>query len=202
MKGDFNALTGSLTSIDFLNYQSLRKYYRIWHRFMVFCSCQCLYPAERLELAGNAISGPFPNSIFNISSIALIDVSSNAITGSFGENLGKASSLQQLVVSRNPISGTIPTQIGTLGQLNSLVLEYCQFSGTIPTEIGNCPKLRTFFFCRFDFANDPGAWFLTQSCTSMLALQKILLVFRICVFGYQQFGGNFANGVGQSLQSW
>jgi hypothetical protein len=93
----------------------------------------------RLELSENNISGPFPNSVFNATSLAVLNLAVNDLTGSLREDFGER--LEQLVLSNNNISGSIPTTIGLLERLNYLALEHNSLQGPIPSELGRCSKL-------------------------------------------------------------
>jgi hypothetical protein len=99
----------------------------------------------RLELSENGISGPFPNTVFNATSLAVLNLAMNNLTGSLRDNIGER--FERLALSNNHISGSIPTTVGLLTKLIDFVVELNSLEGPIPSELGRCAKLGK--YCRF-----------------------------------------------------
>lgn len=98
----------------------------------------------RFELPENDLSGAFPNAVFDLSSLAILDLSLNDFTGSLAENVGNpGGELERLRLSGNQLSGSIPTMIGRLVGLYDLFLQRNALNGPIPTELAQCQSLGT-----------------------------------------------------------
>jgi gliding motility-associated-like protein len=93
----------------------------------------------KINLSGNALTGPLPDNIFTTASE--IDLSENNFNGSLPTNFGSA--LVAVNLSNNQLTGTIPSGIGTSTLLQSFDISNNLIDGTIPTEIGNLLQAET-----------------------------------------------------------
>jgi hypothetical protein len=125
--------------------------------------------AERFEVEDNALSGSFPNFIWNATALGkfqcetspsysfelilslashhyiflsgTLDLGYNSFSGTLSTDIGLAVGLQILHLRRIGLTGTIPTEIATLDRLREFALEFNEFEGPIPSEIGNLNSL-------------------------------------------------------------
>ncbi|KAB2637270.1 receptor-like protein kinase [Pyrus ussuriensis x Pyrus communis] len=123
---------------------------------------------EDLYVQFNALKGPLPMAVFNISTLTTLTVYQNSLIGSIPDNvcqhlpniqvlhlgsnqfsgplpskLGQCKGLRILLMGENNFTGTIPKNIGNLTQLTALYLGFNNLTGTIPNEIGNLQNLET-----------------------------------------------------------
>ncbi|XP_050148383.1 probable leucine-rich repeat receptor-like protein kinase At5g63930 isoform X1 [Malus sylvestris] len=123
---------------------------------------------EDLYMQFNALKGPLPMAVFNISTLTTLTVYKNSLIGSIPDNicqhlpniqvlhlgsnqfsgplpskLGQCKGLGILLLGENNFTGTIPKNIGNLTQLTALYLGFNNLTGTIPNEIGNLQNLST-----------------------------------------------------------
>ncbi|RXH99073.1 hypothetical protein DVH24_011398 [Malus domestica] len=126
---------------------------------------------EDLYMQFNALKGPLPMAVFNISTLTTLTVYKNSLIGSIPDNicqhlpniqvlhlgsnqfsgplpskLGQCKGLGILLMGENNFTGTIPKNIGNLTQLTALYLGFNNLTGTIPNEIGNLQNLETLTF--------------------------------------------------------
>ncbi|MCO5570677.1 hypothetical protein L7F22_024404 [Adiantum nelumboides] len=73
-----------------------------------------------------------------------IDFSGNALSGPTPPQLGELTGLIYLNLSRNNLSGLIPAELFKLGVLESLDLSFNNLIGSIPTELSSLNKLAKF----------------------------------------------------------
>ncbi|GJR14805.1 leucine-rich repeat-containing protein [Tanacetum coccineum] len=99
------------------------------------------YGLSELYLQSNLIEGPFPPSIWNMSTLWILDMSNNrmSIFGVFPENI--SSSLSVLNVKSNMIEGSFPPSICNLSNLHSLDMSNNSFGGVIPECVGSLSTL-------------------------------------------------------------
>ncbi|EOA32750.1 hypothetical protein CARUB_v10016055mg [Capsella rubella] len=95
-----------------------------------------------LDGSNNSFVGPFPSSLFMISSLQFLDLSHNQFEGpiDFG-NTSSSSMLKQLDLSHNNFGGSVPKSISKLGNLFSLDLSHNNFGGPVPRSISKLLKL-------------------------------------------------------------
>ncbi|KAL4335456.1 hypothetical protein GQ457_07G015050 [Hibiscus cannabinus] len=87
--------------------------------------------------------GPIPTSIFNISSLGVVDLSNNSLSDGLPDDLCRhLPKLEVLLLGENQLSGYIPSNIGKCSNLKVLSLLFNQFSGIIPISIGNLTQLK------------------------------------------------------------
>ncbi len=96
-----------------------------------------------VELAENALAGPIPSELGNLSSLIGLILRENELTGEIPAELGNLTNLDQLVLRLNRLTGEIPSELGNLTELVTLNLGNNQLTGEIPAELGNLTKLST-----------------------------------------------------------
>ena len=94
-----------------------------------------------LSLPRNALSGPIPDALGNLSSLTGLYLWSNALTGPIPDALGNLSSLTELALSGNELTGPIPDALGNLSSLTGLWLHGNALTGPIPDALGNLSSL-------------------------------------------------------------
>ncbi|PRQ48718.1 putative non-specific serine/threonine protein kinase [Rosa chinensis] len=91
---------------------------------------------EWLALGGNNLNGHIPSSIFNISTIAVLELSLNQLSGSLPADIGLAlPKLERFYAGANHLSGVIPKSIPNASELQLLSLGGNSFSGFIPSTL-------------------------------------------------------------------
>jgi hypothetical protein len=86
---------------------------------------------ETLDLSDNAVGGPFPAGLANLTSLTHLALANNKFTGILSPALGALTSLDNLYVFGNLLTGTIPAALFALTSLVSLYLNENKLSGTI-----------------------------------------------------------------------
>ncbi|CAL4990886.1 unnamed protein product [Urochloa decumbens] len=99
----------------------------------------------------NKLTGQFPSTLSNLSSLYWIYLTDNLLTGALPESITLMQNLGRLDVSANYMSGPIPTQIGMLKSLDRLYLDRNKFSGPIPDSIQNLSRLEYIWLSYNDF---------------------------------------------------
>ena len=102
-----------------------------------------------LRLRDNAMSGPIPPDIGNLSYLEWLDVSDNRLSGPIPTELGDLVRLEWLQLSDNHLFGPIPSGLSNLAALGALWLHGNSLSGPIPPELGNLVRLE-----RLDLSNN------------------------------------------------
>ncbi|XP_027907231.1 receptor-like protein 32 [Vigna unguiculata] len=93
-----------------------------------------------LSLSECKLTGTFPQKIFNIGTLLVVDVSWNDHLQGFFPDF-PLGSLHTLIVSGTNFSGAFPRSIGNMRNLSHLDFSYCQFNGTIPNSLSNLTEL-------------------------------------------------------------
>ncbi|CAL8997618.1 unnamed protein product [Prunus brigantina] len=107
-----------------------------------------------LGLRSCNLYGTFPEEIFQITTLQVVDHSSNPrLQGSLPEFLNNGS-LQYLDLSSSKFSGFLPKSIGNLKMLSRLDLSGCSFTGSIPNSVANLTQL-TFLDMSSNSFNSP-----------------------------------------------
>ncbi|KAG6674545.1 hypothetical protein I3842_15G047800 [Carya illinoinensis] len=96
-----------------------------------------------LNLSKNFLSGPLPQEISRLQSVATIDVSDNNLSGNIPSSISGCKSLEKLFMARNMLSGPIPNTINDLKGLDTLDLSSNQLSGPIPAELQELQALQS-----------------------------------------------------------
>ena len=95
----------------------------------------------RLSLGSNALTGPIPPELGNLSNLTYLSLSSNALTGPIPPELGDLSQLENVYLYSNSLTGPIPPELGNLSNLERLWLYKNSLTGPIPSELGNLSSL-------------------------------------------------------------
>ena len=109
-----------------------------------YVECDLAGRVVSLQLDSTGLTGPFPDTVGDLSALTDLDVSSNNISGAFPTALYRCASLRYLDLSRNNLSGELPPDISRrLGpNLTKLFLSGNQFRGAIPGDLGSLTRLR------------------------------------------------------------
>ncbi|CAL4996792.1 unnamed protein product [Urochloa decumbens] len=109
-----------------------------------YIGCDSTGRVTSLALAGINVTGPIPDAIGGLSSLARLDVSYNRITGAFPTALYRCRSLRYLNLFWNHIGGELPDDIGRglAANLSTLNLGVNKFNGTIPVSLSRLRNLR------------------------------------------------------------
>ncbi|KQK09670.1 receptor-like protein kinase 5 [Brachypodium distachyon] len=97
-----------------------------------------------LDLYNNSISGAFPTSVlYRCASLRHLDLSQNYLAGELPAGIGRdiGQNLTFLILSGNSFNGTIPTSLSRLRNLQRLSLDNNNFAGTVPAELGDLTSL-------------------------------------------------------------
>ncbi|KAK1361637.1 hypothetical protein POM88_046111 [Heracleum sosnowskyi] len=153
-------------------------------------------------------TGPVPSTLFNISSLEIIELSKNKLSGSLSADIqwnvpllkdlnlqsnlfsGKISSglweckrLQMLSLAENNFTGSLSKQIGNLTLLRGLNLDSNNFTGTLPTEIG--------------YLNLELLFVSSNKLTGEIPIEVFnISTLRVITFQFNQFYGNLPQSSG------
>ncbi|KAK9225084.1 hypothetical protein WN943_010125 [Citrus x changshan-huyou] len=108
---------------------------------------------ENLTIADNHLTGHFPASIGNLSTLERINFLGNGLWGRIPNNLGNLRNLILLNLGENRFSGIVPPSIFNISSLENVFLPTNRFNGSLPLDIGvSLPKLRGFIVAENNFA--------------------------------------------------
>ena len=80
-------------------------------------------PGEReLQLEGNALTGPVPASLGNLTGLRELRLDRNDLTGPIPGELGSLANLESLHLQLNPLTGSLPQSLTQLSQLMRLYI--------------------------------------------------------------------------------
>ncbi len=102
-------------------------------------------PAGRvteLVLRENALTGPIPAWLGNLTGLRWLHLGRNELTGPIPSELGSLANLEYLDLGGNAVTGPIPDELGSLVNLGSLSLWGNALTGPIPAWLGNLTGLR------------------------------------------------------------
>ncbi|KAL2334706.1 hypothetical protein Fmac_015919 [Flemingia macrophylla] len=103
-----------------------------------------------LDLRGNGIQGPIPDSIQNLTLLQTLDLSSNSFSSSIPDSLYSLHQLKFVSLYQNNLNGSISNALGNLTSLIELDLSFnFQLEGTIPTSLERLTSL-----VRLDLSNN------------------------------------------------
>ncbi|KAL7597870.1 hypothetical protein Lser_V15G23882 [Lactuca serriola] len=98
--------------------------------------------SNTLLLKNNLFNGLIPESLCNVTNLAILDLSRNMLLGTFLDCLGNLKKLKVVILSSNRLSGVIPSSLGNLGSsLQWLALNNNSFHGELPKALTNCTSL-------------------------------------------------------------
>ncbi|XP_016648162.1 PREDICTED: probable LRR receptor-like serine/threonine-protein kinase At3g47570 [Prunus mume] len=102
---------------------------------------------EKFYVQFNALKGPVPMAVFNMSSLITLALYGNSLCGGLPDNICQhLPSLQKLNLGRNQFDGPLPSKLWQCTELLNLILEKNNFSGSIPKTIGNLTQLAVLAF--------------------------------------------------------
>ncbi|GLU17372.1 hypothetical protein SLE2022_337420 [Rubroshorea leprosula] len=101
---------------------------------------------EHLSLKYCNLQGNFPNQVFQLPSLRLLDLSKNSQLGGNLPESNQSSTLEYLHLSYTTFSGVLPHSIGNLKLLKELYLDSCQFYGSIPRSLANLTEITQLVF--------------------------------------------------------
>ena len=96
---------------------------------------------EVLNLGGNALSGPIPAELGNLSALEHLNLVGNRLSGAIPVAFGSLTGLESLDLAWNALSGSIPAGLGNLTNLKSLDLAGNELGGSIPDALWNLTDL-------------------------------------------------------------
>ncbi|KAL8482547.1 hypothetical protein ACS0TY_028644 [Phlomoides rotata] len=97
---------------------------------------------EEFYAGVNSLKGSIPFSIFNISTLRMLDLSFNQFDGTLPPNMGiSLFNVERLHMNGNTLSGPIPSSITNASKLTHLGMDHNSFRGSIP-DFGDLRLLR------------------------------------------------------------
>ncbi|KAH0731607.1 hypothetical protein KY289_002795 [Solanum tuberosum] len=134
------------------------------------CNLQDLY------LTQNKLNGDISRVVEGLSNcsnttLEFLGLAGNWLTGQFPNSLGHLKNLRILSISFNQISGTIPTSIEQLSRLEILDLGQSQLKGALPESIFNLTELTQLFLATNDWEGN-----LSQNDFARLHQLKFLAI--------------------------
>ncbi|KAF6996911.1 hypothetical protein CFC21_013187 [Triticum aestivum] len=105
-------------------------------------SCDGAGRVTSLALPNVTVSGPVPDAIGRLASLATLDLSNTSVSGGFPAFLYNCTGLTHLDLSMNRFSGDLPADIGRLGEnLTYLALNGNGFTGQVPPALSKLKNL-------------------------------------------------------------
>ncbi|KAF3458003.1 hypothetical protein FNV43_RR02665 [Rhamnella rubrinervis] len=100
-----------------------------------------LFSLTSLRLGGCSLHGKFPESLFQLHKLEVIDVPCNYhLTGILPE-FQSSNSLREVTLDYTNFSGKLPNSIGKLNSLSRLAIRQCNFVRPLPSSICNLSQL-------------------------------------------------------------
>ncbi|GLT35521.1 hypothetical protein SLA2020_099670 [Shorea laevis] len=127
---------------------------------------------EHLSLSYCNLQGYFPNQVFQLPSLQLLDLRYNSHLGGNLPGSNQSSSLQYLNLENTNFSGELPYSIGNLRRLEELNLVSCQFYGSIPASIFNLTHLTFLSLSSNNLLGRVPSWLFSLPSLSYLDLQN------------------------------
>ncbi len=84
-----------------------------------------------IDAKDNRLSGPIPNSLWQLTQLEVVDLYKNSLDGQI-DDFSENHRLKYLDVSNNLLGGGLPTSIGNLGSLTHLDVSYNRFESDLP----------------------------------------------------------------------
>ncbi|KAK9920382.1 hypothetical protein M0R45_028937 [Rubus argutus] len=94
-----------------------------------------------LRLANSGLYGTFPNKIFQVPTLRIIDLIGNQELQGSLLDFPMNGALRSLLLARTNFSGLLPESIGHLKMLSRVDLSYCNFTGPIPKSMASLTQL-------------------------------------------------------------
>lgn len=124
-----------------------------------------LQRVQEFSVQFNALKGPVPLFLFNMSSLTALGLTGNSLTGSLPDNICQnLPGIQGLYLSVNQFSGQIPSQLWQCTKLLILSMSENNFYGSIPSNIGNLTHLNISRIQQFDRYVQENMYFLMHFC--------------------------------------
>ncbi|CUF32264.1 GP46-like surface antigen, putative [Bodo saltans] len=123
-----------------------------WNTTLPLCewfgvSCNNVTLGISLNLDGNNLRGPLPDSLQFLTNIEVLSLTHNSLSGTLPSSYGAWRSLANFEVAFNSLSGTLPAEYGAWGSgLRVFNVGNNQLNGTLPTTFSAWAGL-TGFFC-------------------------------------------------------
>ncbi|XP_058111858.1 receptor-like protein 33 [Magnolia sinica] len=96
-----------------------------------------------LLLTECGLHGKFPDSVFQLPNLQIIDTSDNPLVAINLPEFPQNNTLQRLILSYTGLSGKLPDSLGNLKFLTELDLSNCNLSGSLPSSLLNLTKLQS-----------------------------------------------------------
>ncbi|GLT35569.1 hypothetical protein SLA2020_100110 [Shorea laevis] len=133
----FQMLVHNLTELRFLILNSLNMSLVVPSSLLNLTSS-----LEHLSLWNCNLQGNFPNQVFQLPSLQLLDLSNNLdLGGNLPKSNQSSSTIEYLNLAYTNFSGELSHSIENLKLLKELNLEWCQFYGSIPRSLANLTEL-------------------------------------------------------------
>ena len=97
--------------------------------------CYSIENTTELDLHGDALTGPIPPEIGNLTNVNILNLSNNQLTGEIPSEIWNLTTLSALFLENNQLIGSIPQIIGNMAALTELDLSSNQLTGEIPQSI-------------------------------------------------------------------
>ncbi|CAO1940989.1 unnamed protein product [Urochloa humidicola] len=94
--------------------------------------CQSGSSLAVLQLDGNSLAGPIPDTIGNCSSLYLLSLGHNGLTGPIPSGIAELKKLEILRLEYNNLSGEIPAQLGSVESLLAVNISHNRLVGRLP----------------------------------------------------------------------
>ncbi|KAM0879130.1 hypothetical protein ACQ4PT_034451 [Festuca glaucescens] len=97
-----------------------------------------------LNLQNTTVSGGFPVFLYNLTALTYLDLSSNNLAGDLPADIGRlGKNLTYLALDNNFFTGEVPPALSQLKNLTHLALNSNGITGTVPPELGELTGLQT-----------------------------------------------------------
>ena len=121
-----------------------------------------------LDLPDNDLTGPIPSELGRLENLERLNLRGNALAGPVPAWLGNLTGLQGLSLGGNDLTGPVPVELGSLANLESLDLGSNGLTGPIPGELGSLANLES-----LDLQFNPLTGSLPQSLTQLSQLMRL-----------------------------
>ncbi|GLT35522.1 hypothetical protein SLA2020_099680 [Shorea laevis] len=137
----FQMLVHNLTELRFLILDSVNM-----SLVVPFSLLNLTSSLEYLNLQDCNLQGNFPNQVFQLPSLQLLDLSYNFDLAGYLPELNQSSTLEYLNLAYTNFLRELPHSIGNLKLLKELNLDSCQFYGLIPGSLANLTEITQLYF--------------------------------------------------------